>query len=76
VRSSGGAWTADATAHGEIVGASAAEGVARIDPRVPVASGDRVALAVDIKRIHFFDADTGDTIGATPDAPTAKRGAP
>ena len=58
----GGAWTPDATAHGEIVGASAAEGVARIDPRVPVATGDRVALVV---------AETGATIGATDQSPTA-----
>jgi multiple sugar transport system ATP-binding protein len=67
----GGAWTPDATAHGEIVGASAAEGVARIDPRVPVATGDRVALVVDVERIHFFDAETGATIGATDQSPTA-----
>ena len=71
VRSTGGAWTPDATAHGEIVGATAAEGVARIDPRVPVASGDRVALVVDVERIHFFDAETGATIGATDQSPTA-----
>jgi multiple sugar transport system ATP-binding protein len=65
VRNRGGAWTADAAAHGEIAGASAAEGVARVDPRVPVAVGDRVALAVDVRRLHFFDAENGDAIGAT-----------
>jgi len=68
VRDRGGAWTADPTvthASGDIAGASAAEGVARVDPRVPVAAGDRVALAVDVRRLHFFDAETGDTIGAT-----------
>jgi multiple sugar transport system ATP-binding protein len=68
VRDRGGAWTADPTvthASGDIAGASAAEGVARVDPRVPVAAGDRVALAVDVRRLHFFDAETGEAIGAT-----------
>jgi hypothetical protein len=31
---------------------------------VPVAAGDRVALAVDVERLHFFEADTGSAIGA------------
>jgi multiple sugar transport system ATP-binding protein len=73
VRDRGGAWTPDPTvthASGDIAGASAAEGVARVDPRVPVAAGDRVALAVDVRRLHFFDAETGDAIGAT--APESK----
>ena len=56
--------TRSAQASGDIAGASAAEGVARVDPRVPVAAGDRVALAVDVDRLHFFDAETGDAIGA------------
>jgi multiple sugar transport system ATP-binding protein len=66
VRNKGGAWTPDeaAPASGGIAGASAAEGVARVDPRVPVSAGDRVALAVDVGRLHFFDAETGDAIGA------------
>ena len=65
VRNRGGAWTPDeaAQASGGIAGASAAEGVARVDPRVPVAAGDRVALAVGIDRLHYFDAETGDAIG-------------
>jgi multiple sugar transport system ATP-binding protein len=68
VRNRGGAWTADpATTHasGDIAGASAAEGVARVDPRVRVGAGERVALAVDVGRLHFFDAETGDAVGAT-----------
>ena len=68
VRNRGGVWTADPAAtqaSGDIAGASAAEGVARVDPRVPVAAGDRVALAVDVRRLHFFDAETGDAIGVT-----------
>ena len=66
VRNKGGAWTPDAVAQasGDIAGATAAEGVARVDPRVPVAAGDQVALAVDVDRLHFFDAETGDAIGA------------
>jgi multiple sugar transport system ATP-binding protein len=66
VRSKGGAWTPDAVAQasGDIAGATAAEGVARVDPRVTVTAGDRVALAVDVDRLHFFDAETGNAIGA------------
>jgi multiple sugar transport system ATP-binding protein len=66
VRSKGGVWTPDAAvqATGEIAGASAAEGVARVDPRVPVAAGDRVALEVDLGRLHFFDSETGRAIRA------------
>ena len=63
VRNRGGAWTADEAAvqaSGDIAGASASEGVARVDPRVRVAAGDGVALAVDVGRLHFFDAETGD----------------
>jgi multiple sugar transport system ATP-binding protein len=73
VRNRGGVWTADpavAQTSGDIAGASAAEGVARVDPRVPVSAGDRVALAVDLDRLHFFDGETGQTIGA-PDRPDA-----
>jgi multiple sugar transport system ATP-binding protein len=67
VRNRGGAWTPDAAtqASGEIAGASAAEGVARVDPFVRVSAGDRIALAVDVRRLHFFDAETGDAIEAT-----------
>jgi hypothetical protein len=32
---------------------------------VPVAPGDRVTLAVEVDRLHFFDAETGDAIGAS-----------
>jgi multiple sugar transport system ATP-binding protein len=56
-----GTWTPDVAtrATGDIAGASAAEGVARVDPRVRVTAGDRVSLAVDVGRLHFFDAETG-----------------
>jgi multiple sugar transport system ATP-binding protein len=66
VRNKGGAWTPDevAQASGGIAGASAAEGVARVDPGVAIAPGDRVALAVDVGRLHFFDAESGDAIGS------------
>jgi hypothetical protein len=33
--------------------------VARVDPRISVASGERVRFAVDVDRLHFFDPDSG-----------------
>ena len=65
VRNRAGVWTADATVQGQIAGATAVQGVARVDPRVPVVAGDRVTLAVDVRRMSFFDAETGDAIRAT-----------
>jgi len=66
VRNRGGVFTADAEAgaSGAIAGAAATEGVARVDPRVRIADGDRIALTVDVDRLHFFDADTGEAIRA------------
>jgi multiple sugar transport system ATP-binding protein len=73
VRNKGGAWTPDeiVEAAGAIAGASAGEGVARVDPGVAVAPGDRVALAVDVGRLHYFDAETGDAIGSAARPATA-----
>jgi multiple sugar transport system ATP-binding protein len=68
VRSRGDAETSDPAevrASGDIAGATAAEGVARVDPRVRVNVGERIALAVDVRLLHFFDAETGHAIGAT-----------
>ena len=65
VRNHGGVFTADAAASGDIAGASATEGVARVDPRVRIADGDQLTLAVDVDRLHFFDLETGDAIQAT-----------
>jgi multiple sugar transport system ATP-binding protein len=64
VRNRGGVWTAapDADPSADIAAASSTEGVARVDPRVPVVVGDRLALVVDVERIHFFDAESGDAI--------------
>jgi len=76
VRNRAGVWTADATTHGEIAGAVAAEGVARVDPRVPVAVGDRVSLAVDVGRVSFFDAETGDAIAEVSGVASAKQSPP
>jgi multiple sugar transport system ATP-binding protein len=74
VRNRAGVWTADATTHGEIAGAVAAEGVARVDPRVPVAVGDRVSFAVEVSRLSYFDAETGDAIAeVAPAKPPAPR---
>jgi multiple sugar transport system ATP-binding protein len=72
VRNHGGVFTADVDASGDIAGAAATEGVARVDPRVPIVDGDRLTLAVDVDRLHFFDAETGDAIRATEDAPVAR----
>jgi multiple sugar transport system ATP-binding protein len=74
VRNRGGVFTADADAHasGGIAGEAATESVARIDPRVQIAAGDQVTLAVDVDRLHFFDAESGDAIraaGASPVVP-------
>ena len=71
MRNRSGVFTADPGIHasGDIAGASATEGVARLDPRVRIAVGDHLALAVDVDRLHFFDAETGDTIGAAGASP-------
>lgn len=37
----------------------AGKGVARVDPRIRVVAGERVALALDVERLHFFDPVTG-----------------
>jgi len=67
VRSRGNVWTAapDAEPPGDIAAASSTEGAARVDPRVPLAVGDHLAPVVDVDRIHFFDAESGDAIRAT-----------
>jgi multiple sugar transport system ATP-binding protein len=36
---------------------------ARVDAELPVAPGSTVALAVDTRRMHFFDPATGDVLG-------------
>jgi multiple sugar transport system ATP-binding protein len=73
----GGVWTADAAAaaSGGIAGAAATEGVARVDPRVQVTVGDQLTLAVDLDRLHFFDADTGEAIRAVDASAVAPVGA-
>ncbi len=47
---------------GEIIAASVAEGVARIDPRSRIEAGDRAVLGVDVERIHYFDPASGTAI--------------
>ena len=56
---------------GEIVAASVAEGVARIDPRSAIRTRGRAVFAVDVERLHFFDPGTGAAI-----APAARPAAP
>jgi multiple sugar transport system ATP-binding protein len=69
IRNHGGVFTAEANAAGEIAGASESEGVARVDPRIRIADGDRLTLAVDVNRLHFFDSETGEAIRATEGPP-------
>ena len=38
--------------------------IARVSPDVRVNRGDVVDLVVDCSKLHFFDTDTGDRIGA------------
>ena len=54
---------------GGIAGAAATESVARVDPQARIAVGDQVTLAVDVDRLHFFDAETGDAIRAVDASP-------
>src|SRR3954467_8908866 len=70
VRNRGGVFTADpdVDASGDITGAAATEGVARVDPRVRVAVGEPVTFVVDVDRLHFFDIETGDAIGTAADS--------
>jgi multiple sugar transport system ATP-binding protein len=72
VRNRGGVFTADAEAAGEIAGASASEGIARLDPRVPVNVGEQLALAVDVDRLHFFELETGAAIRAAGASPVTQ----
>ena len=39
-----------------------ARNVARLPPRIGVSSGDNLSLRVDMDRIHFFDATSGESI--------------
>jgi multiple sugar transport system ATP-binding protein len=70
VRNRGGVFTAapDVDASGDIAGAAATEGVARVDPRVRVAVGEQVTFVVDVDRLHFFDLETGDAIATAGDS--------
>ncbi len=47
---------------GEIVAASVAEGVARIDPRSAIRTRGPAVFGVDVERLHFFDPATGTAI--------------
>jgi hypothetical protein len=71
IRNRGGVFTAEADAAGEIAGASASEGIARVDPRIRIAVGDRLPLAVDVDRLHFFDVETGEAVRVADGSPVA-----
>ena len=57
-----------------IAGAPSGKGVARVDSRMRVTVGERITLAVDIDRLHFFDPRTGRALareeGPRRDVPT------
>jgi len=54
---------------GEIVAASVAEGVARIDPRSQIQAREQAVFNVDVQRLHFFDPDSGAAIASATAAP-------
>ena len=54
---------------GEIVAASVAEGVARIDPRSQIQAREQAVFSVDVQRLHFFDPDRGAAIASATAAP-------
>jgi multiple sugar transport system ATP-binding protein len=68
-----GAGGGGGTGEGEIVAASVAEGVARIDPRSGIRAGERAVFGVDVRRIHFFDPDSGAAIAPTSPTTSAAR---
>jgi multiple sugar transport system ATP-binding protein len=41
---------------------------ARVDPRLEPHSGEGVRLTIDPRQFHFFDLDTGESLGARPTA--------
>ena len=51
-----------AESQGEIVAATVAGGVARVDPRARIRPHASAVLAVDVERLHFFDPATGTAI--------------
>jgi multiple sugar transport system ATP-binding protein len=53
--------------------AASGKGVARVDPRLKLAPGQRIDFAIDAERIHFFDPGTGHALVSTP-APSVVRG--
>jgi multiple sugar transport system ATP-binding protein len=57
------AWSADA----------AGRGVARVDPRMRVDTGQPITFVIDPERIHFFDPDTGKALIANATARPAVR---
>jgi multiple sugar transport system ATP-binding protein len=48
-----------------IAGGHLGKGVARVDPRAHVVAGERIPLAVDVERLHFFDRESGIALAQT-----------
>ena len=61
-RAGSAAATVAAESQGEIVAATVASGVARVDPRARIRPHAPAVLAVDVERLHFFDPATGTAI--------------
>jgi multiple sugar transport system ATP-binding protein len=49
-------------------GTPAGKGIARVDPRVRMAAGERVTLGLDVQRLHFFDPSIGGALFSDTDA--------
>jgi multiple sugar transport system ATP-binding protein len=53
---------ADPAAAANLSESAAGKGIARVDPRMPVAPGQSITFALEASRLHFFDAETGDAL--------------
>lgn len=53
------------------VGERAGQAMARVDPRTPIAAGERVRFALDLDRLYMFDATTGEALDRSPVAGSA-----
>jgi multiple sugar transport system ATP-binding protein len=54
-----------------VVGEKAGGAMARIDPRIPIATGERVQFELDLERLYMFDAVSGKAFEKAPAAKTA-----
>ena len=69
-----GAEAVEAVERGAQAGES--EFMARLNPRTKAKKGEEIALVVDVNRMHYFDADTGQGIYGGDDAPRSSGAEP